>query len=169
MTEALGTGESDSERSFRRPLATVTVQDEEGAHELVVAKDGDNYFARRQRSRGCLRSQFDAVPRALTSQVDDFRNKRLFDFGFEDPARIAVRDGDRTVTVARKEDKWLLESHGNREVEGERVQTLLDKLRALTATGFPSNRAADQAQYGLARAAVEATVTPQEEGASVER
>ncbi len=62
----------------------------------------------------------------------------------------------------------MLSSDGDRELESSKVQTLIDALRGLTATTFPSDDPAAQAKYGLTSPAMEATVTPAAEGGKVE-
>lgn len=167
MTEVLEDS-ADGDYSFGKPLATVTVTDGSGIHELVVAKSGDTYYARSSDQAGVY-GVSSTLSESLDKPVDEFRNKKLFDFGFDDPARVEVRDGEVAATIARSDDKWVLESHANREADSEKVQTLIDRLRGLTATGFPSNAVADHAKYGLAPAAINATVTPQGDGAAPEQ
>ncbi len=168
MTEVLEEGEASGEYSFRRPLATVRVTDSGGEHELVIAKDGDTYYARSSGHEGIYEVS-STLSESLDKPVEDFRNKKLFDFGYADPGRVEVRAGERSVAVERSEDKWMLKSDGGRALDGETVQTLLDRLRNLTATAFPSDRASDQGRYGLSAAAIEATVTPAEEGSGAEK
>ena len=167
MTEVLADS-ANGDYSFGKPLATVTVTDESGSHELVVAKSGDTYYARSSDQAGVY-GVSSTLSESLDKPVDEFRNKKLFDFGFDDPERVEVRDGEVAVTIVRSDDKWVLESHANREADSENVQTLIDRLRGLTATGFPSDAAADHAEYGLAPAAITAAVTPQGDEAAPEQ
>ena len=162
MTEVLEEGEPSGQYSFDNPTAKVTVTDTNGSHELEVAQDGETYYARSSSQEGVFEvsSTFGG---SFDKPVADFRNKKLFDFGFADPERVEVRAGEMAATVVHSEDKWLLESEDGREVEGVKVQTLLDRLRNLTATEFPSDSLADQARFGLNEAAIEATVTPADE------
>ena len=168
MTAVLEEGEEVGGHSFDTPLAVATVEDEAGSHELVVAKDGESYYARSS-DQGGVYAVSSTLAESFDKPVADFRNKKLFDFGFDDPARIDVRAGDETVAVVRTDDKWVMESHDGREADGESVQTLLDRLRGLTAMEFPSDREADKAKYGLAQPAIVATVTPQGEAAEAEK
>ena len=85
----------------------------------------------------------------LDKPLDDFRNKKLFDFGFKEIAALDLRDGDTRLRVEKKDEKWVLSSDGDRELDSEKVQTVIDSLRSLAATGFPSDDAADQRQSGL--------------------
>jgi len=65
--------------------------------------------------------------------LDDFRNKKVFDFGFSDPTRIDFKDGTRSTTYQKSGDKWT--SNG-KNMESSTVQALVDKLRDLAATKF---------------------------------
>jgi hypothetical protein len=69
--------------------------------------------------------------------------------GFAPVAKLTVRDGESTATLEKKDDKWLLASDGGREVESEKAQTLIDALRNLSATAFPSDDASAWGRYGL--------------------
>ena len=168
MTEVLAEGGATGDYSFRGALATVTVADEQGSHELVIARDEDTYYARSSAQDGVFKVN-STLAESLDKPVADFRNKKLFDFGYLDPARVDVRAGELNAAVVHSEDHWLLESDGGRELDGVKVQTLLDHLRNLTATGFPSDRLADHARFGLDDAEIEATVTPEGEGSPPEK
>ena len=168
MTEVLEEGEPSGQYSFRAPKATVEVKDANGNHELVVAQDGDTYYARSSWQRGVYKVN-STLADSLDKPVNDFRDKKVFDFGYADPARVDVRAGDMVVAVVHADDKWLLESDEGREVDGVKVQTLLDRLRNLTATEFPSDQAADQDGFGLDAPEIEATVTPEREDGQPEK
>ncbi len=183
MTEVLAEDSDSRDYSFARPLATVTVTDAEGDHELVVAQkevlrppeEGDDepteetvYYARSSHLPGVF-SVGSTLALSFDKEVADFRDMKLFDFGYVDPARVEVRAGDDAVSIIRVEDQWQLESDGGRGLEGELVQTLLDRLRGLTATEIRSDSAAAQARYGLDAPTIEASVTPAGEDAATER
>ena len=159
MTEVLSDSGESAEYSFRTPLATVSVTDGSGDHELVLAKDGDTYFARSSTHSGVY-GVSSTLAESFDKPIEDFRNKKLFDFGFADPSHVEVQAGDKTASIARVDDGWLLESDGNRQLDGEQVQTLLDRLRNLTATEFPSDDASRQNAFGLGSPAITAAVTP---------
>ena len=164
MVSVLEEGELSGNYSFTRPYATVEVVDETGAHTLTIAKDGDDKYYAKSSDLDGVYEVSSTLPEALDKPVDDFRNKKLFDFGFVDPESIQLRDGDTRLTISKKEDKWLLSSDGDRELEAEKVQTLLDALRGLTAKAFPSDEQADQARFGLGAPTIEAEVHAGEDG-----
>lgn len=168
MTEVLAEGEDAEQFTFARPLVTVRATEPDGSHELVIAQEGETYYARSTLHAGVY-AVSSTLAESLDKPVDEFRNKKLFDFGYANPARVEVRAGEISATVVRSDDKWILESDGGRELDGEKVQTLLDRLRNLTATAFPSDSAEAQAGYGLGEAVIEATVQPADEGGAPEK
>jgi ribosomal protein L12E/L44/L45/RPP1/RPP2 len=68
-------------------VALATVSDSKGDQTLEVHKDKDkNYYAKSSVVDGIYKINTD-VGDALDKGLDDFRNKKLFDFGFSDPAK----------------------------------------------------------------------------------
>ena len=65
----------------------------------------------------------------LDKKVDDFRNKKMFDFGWTDPNKIEIGK----VAFEKSGDKWM---SGAKQMDSSSVQTLIDKLRDLAATKF---------------------------------
>lgn len=73
------------------------------------------------------------VGQGLDKSVDDFRNKKLFDFGFEDPNKVEMHDGSKAYFLSKSGQDWW--SDGKKmEVIG--VQVLIDKVRDLSASKF---------------------------------
>ena len=152
--------------SFRRPYASVEISDESGTHTITVAKTrgGDEkYYAKSSDLSGVFEVS-STMAEGLNKKIEDFRNKKLFDFGFKEIASLDVRDGDTRLTIEKQEDAWKLTSDADREIDATKVQVLIDKLRNLTAISYPSDREADLARYGLSEPAIEATVTTEEDG-----
>ena len=65
----------------------------------------------------------------LDKKVDDFRNKKIFDFGLTDPNKIEIGK----AAFEKSGDKWM---SGPKQMDPSSVQTLIDKLRDLAATKF---------------------------------
>ena len=61
--------------------------------------------------------------------MDDFRNKKLFDFGWTDPNKVQVGK----ATYDKSGEKW---TSGPKQMDSSSVQSLVDKLRDLAATKF---------------------------------
>ena len=144
---------------FSKRTAGVEVTDEVGVHTLTVAKGKDDkYYAKSSDLEGGIFEVSSTMAEGLDKKLDDFRNKKLFDFGFKELAKLELRDGDTRVAVEKKEDKWLLTSEDGRELDSGKVQTAIDKLRDLTAKSFTSDNEADLSRYGLASPLIEAKV-----------
>jgi hypothetical protein len=125
-------------------VATAVVADAGGDQTLEVRKDKDkNVYAKSTAVEGVYKVPSDLAD-ALDKGLDDFRNKKLFDFGFSDPSKVALQG----VTYAKSGDKWM---SGSKTMDNTSVQNLIDKLRDLGATKF--------AEKGGGQPVFEATVT----------
>jgi hypothetical protein len=110
-------------------VATATVTDAAGSQTLEIRKDKDkNYFAKSSVVEGAWKTSAE-VGDALGKGLDDFRNKKLFDFGFSDPSKVELKN----VAYTKTGDKWM---SGPKAMDNATVQTLIDKLRDLSATKF---------------------------------
>jgi hypothetical protein len=117
-------------------VATATVTDAGGTYTLEVRKDKDkNYYAKSSAVDGVYKVAAD-VGDALDKGLDDFRNKKVFDFGFSDPSKVDVKGASYT----KSGDKWM---SGGKTMDNGSVQTLIDKLRDLTATKFVERSGGD--------------------------
>jgi hypothetical protein len=111
-------------------LAIVVVADAAGTQTLEVRRDKDkNCYARSSAVEGVYKVASD-VGDALDKNLDDFRSKKLFDFGFSDPSKVELK----AVIYAKNGDKWLA---GSKTMDNTGVQNLIDKLRDLSAAKFP--------------------------------
>ena len=113
-------------------VATVKVTDAAGTQTLQVHKNKDDYYARSGAVKGDYKIASD-LGQALAKSVDDFRNKKIFDFGFSDPSRINVQQpgSDKTYTLSGTD--WKL---NGQTMDPGAVQSMIDKLRDLTASKF---------------------------------
>jgi len=112
-------------------VALVTVTDASGDQTLDLRKDKDkNYYAKSSAVEGVYKLSSD-IGDAFDKGLDDFRNKKLFDFGFSDPSKIELMKG---VIYTKSGDKWM---SGGKTMDNSSVQNLIDKLRDLAATKFP--------------------------------
>ena len=114
-------------------VASAATTDASGTQTLEVrasGKDKDKaYFAKSSVTEGVWKVPND-LGEALAKSVDDFRNKKLFDFGFTDPTKVEVG----TATFAKSGDKWM---SGSTQMDTTSVQGVVDKLRDLAASKFP--------------------------------
>jgi hypothetical protein len=114
------------------PVATIKVTDPSGTQEMQIRKKGDDYYAKSSATEGVYKVASD-LGTGVDKSVDDFRNKKLFDFGFSDPNKIEMHDAAKSYSFQKSGEKWL--SNG-KEMDSTSVQSFLDKLRDLSATKF---------------------------------
>lgn len=139
------------------PVATAKVTDASGSEELQVRKNKDDYYAKSSAVEGVYKVASD-LGTALDKNVDDFRNKKLFDFGFTDPDKIEVHDSARTYFLTKGGADWF--SADGKKVDAMGAETVLEKVRDLSASKFVDS--------GFTTPTVEVTVTSNG-GKSVEK
>lgn len=130
-----------------KPVGTAKVTDVAGTQELQVRKNKDDYYAKSSGVAGAYKV-LSSVGTSLDKGLDDFRNKKLFDFGFVDPEKIEIHDGAKSYFLTRSGSDWW--SNGTKMDEGS-VSTLVSDIRDLTATKFPDS--------GFTNSSIEVTVT----------
>jgi hypothetical protein len=114
------------------PVATAKVTDATGTATLEVRKSKDDYYAKSSVVDGVHKVTKD-LGEGVDKSLDDFRNKKLFDFGFSDPNKIEFKDGAKTATFEKSGDKWM---SGGKQMDSTSIQAFIDKLRDLSATKF---------------------------------
>jgi Domain of unknown function (DUF4340) len=114
------------------PFAIVRVTDASGTQELQVRKNKDNYFAKSAARAGVYKLS-SGTGTALDKGLEDFQNKKLFDFGFADPDKVELHDGSRSYFLTRNGGDWW--SNGTK-MEASAVSALVDKIRDLAASKF---------------------------------
>jgi hypothetical protein len=111
-------------------VAVASVTDASGTETLEVRKDKDkNYYAKSSAVDGVYKAMAD-LGDGLDKKVDDFRNKKLFDFGWTDPNKIEIGK----ATFEKSGDKWM---NGAKQLDAPSVQSVVDKLRDLASAKFP--------------------------------
>ncbi len=113
-------------------VATVKVTDAAGTQTLDVRKNKDDYYAKSSAVAGIYKVSSD-LGKGLEKSLDDFRNKKIFDFGFSDPNKIEIQQGAGDKTFVRAGTDWKL---NGATMDAGAVQALIDKLRELAATKF---------------------------------
>lgn len=129
-------------------VGTAKVTDVSGTQELDIRKNKDDYYAKASGAEGVYKVSSD-VGKALDKTVDDFRNKKLFDFGFSDPDKIEFRDGASSYFLTKGgQDWWLPDS---KKADAIPAETYVEKVRSLSASKFVDS--------GFATPAMELTAT----------
>ena len=114
------------------PVATVKATDASGTQQLEVRKNKDDYYAKSSAVDGVHKVTAD-LGTGLDKGLDDFRNKKLFDFGFNDPNKIEMHNNGKTYAFQKTGEDWF--SNG-KKLDSTSVQSLLDKLRDFSASKF---------------------------------
>ena len=115
------------------PVATAKVTAESGTQELQVRKSKNDYYAKSSVLEGIYKVP-STLGQALDKKLEDFRNKKLFDLGSDDPNKIEFRDGSKTYFLTRSGEDWW--SGSAKKMDAGTVQELIDKLRELSASKF---------------------------------
>jgi Domain of unknown function (DUF4340) len=137
-------------------FATAKLTDTSGTQELQVRKNKDDYYAKSTAVAGIYKIA-SGTGTGLDKDLDNFRNKKLFDFGFADPEKIELHDGAKSYFLTRSGSDWW--SNGTKMDAGT-VSALIDKIRDLSASKFPDT--------GFTTPVMDLTVTS-EGGRRVER
>jgi hypothetical protein len=119
------------------PVATAKVTDESGTQEIEVRKNNKNkkndYYAKSSVVEGIYKVE-STLGQALDKNLEDFRNKKLFDLGSDDPNKIEIRDGSKTYFLTRSGEDWW--SGSAKKMDTGTVQEVIDKIRDLSASKF---------------------------------
>jgi hypothetical protein len=127
--------------------ATAKVTDTASTQELQVRKNKDDYYAKSSAVPGIYKVSTD-VGKDLSKNLDEFRNKKLFDFGFDEPSKVELHDGAKVYFLTKGGQDWWSDG---KKMDAASVQSLMDNLRELSASKFPDS--------GFTSPAIEITVT----------
>jgi hypothetical protein len=114
-------------------VATAKVTDTSGTEELQVRKNKDDYYAKSTAVEGVYKVGSD-LGSSLDKTVDEFRNKKLFDFGFTDPEKIELHAGGRTYFLTKGGSDWF--SADGKKIDAISAESLVGKIRDLAASKF---------------------------------
>ena len=114
------------------PVATAKVTDATGTQTLEVRKNKMDYYAKSSAVAGVYKVASD-LGMGLDKALDDFRNKKLFDFGFDDVSAVEMHDGTKAYSLVKGGQDWW--SNG-KKMESMSAQAFVDKFRDLAATKF---------------------------------
>ncbi len=131
-------GTSDDEKKAEaayasgQPVGVAKVTDASGTQTLEVRKNKDDYYAKSSVVKGVYKISSD-LGKEIEKPLDDFRNKKIFDFGFSDPNKIEVQQGNADKVFVRSGSDWKLDGQ---TMDPGQVQAFIDKLRDLSAAKF---------------------------------
>ena len=127
-----GTQEAAPAFAHGTPVAIAKVTDQASTQELQIRKNKDTYYAKSSAVEGAFKVESD-LGQTVDKGLDDFRDKKLFDFGFNDPSKIEMHNGPKAYFLTRNGADWW--SNG-KKMEAAGVQEFVTKLRDLAATKF---------------------------------
>ena len=132
-------------------VATAKVTDAASTQELQIRKSKTDYYAKSTAVPGVYKVSSD-VGQGLDKTADDFRNKKLFDFGFDEPGKVELHDGAKVYFFTKGGQDWW--SADSKKLDASTVQPLIDKIRELSASKFVDS--------GFTSPAIEVSVTSNE-------
>lgn len=127
--------EAQVARAYRsgRRVATASLTAPDGEMTFQVRESGGEYYASSSALPGAYKVG-PAVGTGVDKTLDDFRNRKLFDFGFDDLSRIEISDKGELREFEKVGENWM--ESGARTMDSVSVQNLIDKLRNLSAATF---------------------------------
>jgi Domain of unknown function (DUF4340) len=140
-----------------QPFATVKVTGTSGVQELEVRKAIGDYYARSSAISGFYKVAA-SVGTGLDKKLDDFVNKKLFEFGYPSPDKIEIHDGAKSYFLTHSGSDWW--GADGKKLDGMNSEALVTMLRELSATGL--------ADAGFTAPTLQITVTS-DAGKRVER
>lgn len=128
-------------------VATASVTDATGTHVIEVRRKDKDFYAKGATVAGVYKVG-NELGEGLEKTISDFLNRKLFDFGFNDPTKVETKINGQSKVFTKSGEKWTL---NGQEMDTVGVQSMIDKLRDLTAL-----RIVDK---GFTTAAIELAVT----------
>jgi len=116
-----------------KPVASATLTTDSGNQQLQVRKNKNDYYAKSSLVAGVYKVSTD-VGEGVNKKLDDFRNKKLFDFGYTDPDKIEIIKDSKSYFLTKGGDDWW--SGEGKKLDLASAESVLDKLRDLQATKF---------------------------------
>lgn len=133
------------------PVATVKVTGDSGSETLEIRKNKAEYYVKPSVGGGGVYKISPTTSEGLLKTADDFRDKKLFDFGIDDPDKVELHIGAKAYVLAKFGNDWHLGDEKGPKVDTTAAQELVGKLRSLVATKFPDS--------GFASPSINVTVT----------
>ncbi len=115
------------------PVVMAKVTDPSGTQQLEIRKNKDDYYAKSSVVSGVYKVAND-LPQAVDKGPDDFRDKKLFDFGYNDPDKLEIHNGDKSYFLSKGGNDWW--SGDGKKLDPDGADTVLSDVRDLSAKTF---------------------------------
>lgn len=113
-------------------LANVSLTDQAGTQSVEIHSKDDKYYAKSSATDGVYPVEAESA-RGLDNGLDTYRNRKLFEFGFDSPEKVEIKNQGKTYAFDKTDKDWKLNGTAM-DVVG--VLSLVDKLRDFSAGGF---------------------------------
>ncbi len=124
---------ADSGFAHATPVASAKVTDASGTQELEIRKSKDIYYAKSSVVGGAYK--IDAtLGQAVDKGLDDFRSKKIFNFGFSDPDKIEMHSGPKAYFLTKGGNDWW--SGNGKKMDPDSADSFVSQLRDLNASKF---------------------------------
>ncbi len=117
------------------PIATVKATDTSGTQELQVRKSKNDYYAKTTAMAGAFKVTKE-LGEAIDKNLDDFREKRLFDFAESNPEKIEMHSGPKSYFLTRSGEDWWSDG---KKMDAVSIDSLVRAIRQLSATKFDNS------------------------------
>jgi len=148
-----GSKEADSNFAQGAPYASIQVTAPVGTQTIDVRKNKNNYYAKSTVAGSDAYLIDSSIADSLNKPLDDFRNKTVFDFSYNEPSEVDLtltngkNDASQSWYLKRSGDEWWLDG---KKMDADSVEDVISALRDLTATRF--------ATTGFTKPTIETTV-----------
>lgn len=130
------------------PFAIAKITGASGTQELELRKAKDDYYVKSSVVPGVYKVQA-YLGTSLNKTLDDFRNKKIFDFAYQDPNKIEIHDGAKSYFLTRSGSDWW--GPDGKKLDQSSAESVISGLRDLSADKFPDS--------GFTSPSMEITVT----------
>jgi hypothetical protein len=130
---------ADAAKNFAKatPVATLKLTGSNGTDTLEVRKGSDNAcYAKSSAIAGTYKvdpTVATALDEALSRGLDSFRNKQLFDFGYNDPDKIEYQSGTTDLVLTHSGTAW---TSSGKTMDTDSAEQVVTALRDLAASKF---------------------------------
>jgi len=117
------------------PVATVKATDASGSQELQVRKSKEDYYAKTTAMEGAFKVTKE-LGEAIDKNLDDFREKRVFDFAESNPEKIELHSGPKSYLLTRSGEDWWSDG---KKMDALSIDSVVRAIRLLSASKFVSS------------------------------
>lgn len=115
------------------PVGSIKLGDAASTQSLEVRKTKDGAYLAKASGVSGIYPVTEELGTGLDKSADDFRNKKLFDFGHDEIASIEFKKEGKPIVLEKKGEDWLL---AGKKADASSVATVVDQLRIMQGMKF---------------------------------